>query len=140
MNNDLLSQINKIVESKGFNLYDIEILKENGANIFRVSISSSNGINHDDCQVISDIISPLLDIYNIVDDGYFLEVSSPGLERILKKPNHFKLSINQKIKITLNDKTKLIGILKSADENGFYLDSKYYKYSDIKKAKSILEW
>ncbi|RAX55129.1 hypothetical protein CCY99_00055 [Helicobacter sp. 16-1353] len=138
--NDLESQIANIVEQNGYSLYDIEILKENDSNIFRVSITAQNPITLEDCEKISDIISPLVDVYNPIDNEYFLEVSSPGLERKLTKPNHFKLSLGDKIQITLQDKTKIIGILGESNENGFFLDKQYFKYSDIKKAKSIFEW
>lgn len=140
IDNELESKITQIVESNGYNLYDIEILNENNSHIFRISITAPNGINHDDCQKISDIISPLLDIYNPIEGQYSLEVSSPGVERILKKPNHFKLSIGEIIQITLLDKTKIRGILSSADEIGFSLDNKNFKYSEIKKARSVFEW
>ncbi|RDU57594.1 ribosome maturation factor RimP [Helicobacter sp. MIT 99-5507] len=140
IDSELESQITKIVEKNGYFLYDIEVLRENDAHILRISITSKNGINHNDCQKINDLISPLLDVYDPIDGEYFLEISSPGLERILKKPNHFKLSIGDTIEIKLLDKTKIIGILKESDDNGFYLDSTYYKYSDIKKAKSVFIW
>ena len=140
IDNKLESQITKIVEKNGYFLYDIEILRENDAHIFRISITSKNGITHSDCQKINDLISPLLDVYDPIDGEYFLEISSPGVERILKKPNHFKLSIGDMIEIKLPNKTKITGILKESDEEGFYLDSIYYKYSDIKKAKSVFLW
>ncbi|MDE6885956.1 MAG: ribosome maturation factor RimP [Helicobacteraceae bacterium] len=129
-----------MVENSGYSLYDIELLNENDSRIFRISITSLSGINHEDCQKVSEIISPMLDVYDPISEEYFLEVSSPGLERTLKKPNHFILSLNQKIEIKLNDKTKISGILTKADESGFYLDDKYFKYDEIKKAKSIFEW
>ncbi len=139
-NSELESQIKHIVESCNCDLYDIEVLNENESKIFRISISSPNGITHDDCQKISEIVSPLLDVYNPIDSEYYLEVSSPGLERKLTKPNHFKLSINQRIKITLLDKTTHSGILMNADDKGFTLDDTYFAYGEIKKAKSVFDF
>lgn len=136
----LYSQIAQIVESSGYALFDIETARENDAQILRVCIHSDNGIAHDDCQKISEIISPLLDIYEPFSGEYFLEVSSPGLERILSQPRHFRCFLGQKIQITLKDKTKIIGTLNSADEAQITLDGETYAYSDIKKAKSIFEW
>lgn len=140
IDSELESQITKIVEKNGYFLYDIEVLRENDAHILRISITSKNGINHSDCQKINDLISPLVDVYNPIESAYFLEISSPGIERILKNPNHFKLSMGDKIEIKLLDKTKITGILGKSDDEGFYLDSAYYKYSDIKKAKSVFLW
>ena len=136
----LYAQIEQIVESSGYDLFDIEVVRENDNLILRVCIHKTQGITHDDCQKISEILSPLLDVYEPFDDAYSLEVSSPGLERILSKPRHFKCFLNQKIHITLKDKSKIIGILQSADETHFTMDSRTFSYRDIKKAKSIFEW
>lgn len=136
----LYSQIAQIVESEGYTLFDIEVVRENDNLILRVCIHSPKGIAHDDCQKISEIISPLLDIYEPFNDAYLLEVSSPGIERILSKPQHFRCFVGQKIQITLNDKSKICGILDSADDSHFMLNGESYAYSDIKKAKSIFEW
>lgn len=137
---ELESQIESIVAQNGYILYDIEIVRENDSRIFRVSITSPKGINHSDCQKISEIISPLLDVYNPIESEYFLEVSSPGLERILKNPRHFALSIGEKIAVNFKDKTKQSGILESADESGFVMDGKRVEYSEIRKAKTIFQW
>lgn len=141
MINELLEkEIKQIVENSGYNLFDIELLKENDTKILRISIYSKNGITHQDCQKISELISPLLDVYDPISEEYFLEVSSPGLERVLKKPQHFLCFIDNLIEITLEDKSKIRGILTSTDDSGFCIDGKYFAYSQIKKAKSIFEW
>ena len=135
----LNDEIKALVLNLGYKLYDVEILKENGENIFRISIASQNGINHDDCKKVSEAISPLLDVYPPFENKYSLEVSSPGIERKLKNPNHFQLSLNERIKIVLLNGEKIIGILKDATMDGFYIDSNYYQYKDVKKAKIIFE-
>ena len=135
----LNDEIEALVLNLGYKLYDVEMLKENGENIFRVSIASQNGINHDDCKKVSEAISPLLDVYPPFENKYSLEVSSPGIERKLKNPNHFQLSLNERIKIVLLNGEKIIGILKDATMDGFYIDSNYYQYKDVKKAKIIFE-
>ena len=138
--NELEDKIEKIVLSCGLNLYGIETLQENYTKIFRVLITKKDGINHNDCQKVSEIISPLLDIYNPINGKYNLEVSSPGIERKLKNPRHFELSYGEKIQVTLNDKTVIIGLLGKSDNNGFYVDDKFIQYSDTRKVKSIFEW
>lgn len=138
--NELEDKIEKIVLSCGCDLYGIETLQENYTQIFRVSITKQEGISHDDCQKVSEMISPLLDIYNPLEGKYNLEVSSPGVERKLKTKRHFKLSYGEKIQVTLNDKTKITGVLGEIDDSGFYLNDKFIQYSDTKIVKSILEW
>lgn len=136
----LTSQITQIVEAQGYVLFDIEVVQENTERILRICIHHKDGIKHSDCQKISDLISPLLDVYEPFEGAYSLEVSSPGLERILSKPQHFACFVGQKVQITLKDKSKITGILESTDETHFRLDSALYAYSDIKKAKSVFEW
>lgn len=136
----LSTQIAQIVESSGYNLFDIEVVRENDSLILRICIHSAQGITHDDCQKISEILSPLLDVYEPFDGAYSLEVSSPGLERTLSKTRHFQCFVNQKIQITMQDKSKICGILDSANDSHFTLNGESYAYSDIKKAKSIFEW
>lgn len=137
---ELEDKIEKIVLSCGYSLYGIEVLNENYTKIFRVSITKKDGINHEDCQKISEIISPLLDVYNPLDGKYNLEVSSPGVERQLKTSKQFQLSYGEKIQVILHDKTKITGILREANNNGFYVDDQFIQYKDAKKVKSILEW
>lgn len=141
INATLENDIAKIVESQGCTLFDIEILRENDAEILRVTIHKKSGVTHDDCQKISEILSPMLDVYeNDFNEAYFLEVSSPGLERNLSKARHFECFVGAKILVTLRDKTKILGTLESADSRGFVLDSTRYEYDEIKKAKSVFEW
>lgn len=136
----LTTQIEKLVTAQGYALFDIEVARENENRILRICIHHKDGIKHSDCQKVSDLISPLLDVYEPFDGAYLLEVSSPGLERILSKPQHFACFVGQKVQITLKDKSKITGILESANETHFAIDSAIYTYSDIKKAKSIFEW
>lgn len=77
------------VEGCGVSLYDIVNLKENDMNIYRVYITSNEGISLDKCAEVSRQISPLLDVHEPLSGKYNLEVSSPGIERKLKKPSSF---------------------------------------------------
>ena len=86
---NLEEQIKLIVENSGLKLYDIVTKKEHERNIFRVVVTSKDGVNLDKCAEISRLISPILDIDEPMGGKYNLEVSSPGIERKLKKPEHF---------------------------------------------------
>ncbi|HHV98131.1 MAG TPA: ribosome maturation factor RimP [Clostridiaceae bacterium] len=79
-----------IVEKYSFELVDVEFVKE-GANWYlRVYIDKEGGITLDDCQVVSEELSVVLDEADPIDQRYFLEVSSPGIERPLKKDKDFE--------------------------------------------------
>jgi len=136
-------KIEKVVNSHGANLYDIETLKDDDKTIFRVYITKNGGVDLDLCANISNELSPLLDVHPPVSGKYFLEVSSPGIERKLKKPNHFKSAIGERVKFK-HDGKKLKGIISKADDNGFFAkvdgEELFFDYNDVSKAKTYFEW
>lgn len=141
----LQEKIQNLIESKGLNLYDIEVLKENNEILLRISLFKQGGVNLNDCEEITNLISPLLDVELQNVENYFLEVSSPGIERVLKKQNHFKYSINELIEIKMNDKTTLRGILLDYKNDIIEIkkDSKdvlQIPLGECKKVKTIFEW
>jgi ribosome maturation factor RimP len=139
---NLDSSIKKIVEAEGVSLYDIERTVENEHNYFRVYITGEN-INLDVCERLSKIISPMLDVEEPMRGKYFFEVSSPGLERALKKIEHFKASIGERVNIKGYD-SKLKGIIKAVDGNNITIDcdgeEKIIAIEDIKSAKTYIQW
>ena len=80
------------------------------------------------------------DVEDPVEGRYFLEVSSPGVERKLTKPEHFEKSIGENVKVTLNDGTKVKGQLKSFVDNEAEIGKEKVKFEDIKKAKTYVDW
>jgi len=137
---ELKEVIKNIVEDNGCELYDIELTEEGGHKYYRVYITKPGGVSLNDCAVINNLISPIFDIEDPVDGKYFLEVSSPGIERKLTKPEHFEKSIGENVKVTLNDGTKIKGQLKSFVDNEAEIGKEKVKFDDIKKAKTYIEW
>ena len=82
---NLEESIKLAVESLGAKLYDITTTKEHDRNIFRVLVTADGGISLDKCAEISRMISPILDVDEPMSGEYILEVSSPGIERKLRK-------------------------------------------------------
>jgi ribosome maturation factor RimP len=136
--------IKQIVEDNGFRLYDIENTEEDGHKYYRIYIQKQNGesVNLDECATINRIISPIFDVEYNSDDAYFLEVSSPGIERPLKTPEHFKNSVGEKVKLRLDDGTKIIGKLQDFDEEKQRINvkNKIIPLDKIKKARTYFEW
>jgi ribosome maturation factor RimP len=134
--------IKQIVEDNGFKLYDIEISEENEHKYYRIYIQKEDGssVNLDECAEVNRIISPIFDVEEPISDAYFLEVSSPGIERPLKKPEHFKNSIGEKVKITMNDRSKIIGKLQDVTDDKINVKNKIIPFSNIKKARTYFEW
>ena len=90
-----------IVESKGFELVDVEYVKEAGTWYLRAYIDKEGGIAVDDCEVISRKLSDWLDKEDFIDDSYILEVSSPGLGRPLKKEKDYVRSMGREVEVRL---------------------------------------
>ncbi|MDR0580456.1 MAG: ribosome maturation factor RimP [Campylobacteraceae bacterium] len=136
--------IEKLIESCGVKLYDMESVTENGHKIFRVYITSKDGIDLEKCEKISKILSPIFDLNPPVSGHYYFEVSSPGIERNLKLPKHFKASIGEKVKIKLDNEESIKGTIQDADDDGVEVgeDNNLQKilYENIKKARTYFEW
>ncbi len=134
----------KIVESCGVSVYDTEVVTEFEKRIFRLYITSKEGISLDKCAEVSRILSPIFDVEPPLEGEYTLEVSSPGIERKLLKPEHFTASIGEKVKIKLKDKEKFIGILESFENNLAAIraenELKSISLDSIEKARTYFEW
>jgi len=139
-----LKTIENILNNNGVTLYDTELVKENDQDIFRIYITSKDEITLDKCAEISRIISPIIDLDPPINGAYFLEVSSPGIERALKKPAHFINSIGEKIKIKTNNGKKIVAtILDATDENvtiEYNGKKETLKFDEINRAKTYFEW
>ena len=81
--------VSPIVDDKGFEIVDIEYVKEAGEYYLRVFLDKDGGISLNDCEAVSRELSEILDVKDPIKDNYFLEVSSPGLDRPLKKDKDF---------------------------------------------------
>ena len=110
-----------IIEEYGFELVDVEYVKEGGTWYLRTYIDKEGGISIDDCEKVSRRLSDILDEKDYIDDTYIMEVSSPGLGRPLKKEKDFKRSLGKEVDIRtyrMIDKQKdFTGILKDYDKD-----------------------
>jgi ribosome maturation factor RimP len=116
----LFSLIEPIVKEKDIELYHIEYIKEFGENFLRIYIDSPNGITLDDCEKVSRPISDILDVEDPINESYYLEVSSPGIERVLYTDNHLSRYIGSTVLIKLsklfNGKKQFEGTLSGFDQ------------------------
>ena len=108
-----------ICQQLGVALYDVEYVKEGGQWYLRIFIDKQGGVEIDDCQLVSEKLTTILDEKDPIKDKYFLEVSSPGIDRPLKKDKDFEAAYGTKVDIMFyapweNMKT-LVGVLVSHD-------------------------
>ena len=109
-----------LVTSRGYSIYDVEYLKEGPHWFLRVYIDRDGGVNIDDCESISRELSVLLDEKDLVKDNYFLEISSPGIERVLRQEEHFQSAIGENVRIKLY---KAVNGVKEAEGRLLYADN-----------------
>lgn len=93
--------VSPIVDDKGFEIVDIEYVKEAGEYYLRIFLDKEGGISLNDCESVSRELSEILDVKDPIKDNYFLEVSSPGLDRPLKKDKDFLRYKGRDIEIKL---------------------------------------
>lgn len=93
--------VNPILQKENFELIDIEFKKEGPHRYLRIYIDKIGGITLDDCQKVSEQLSEKLDEVDPIEDNYFLEVSSPGLDRPLKKDSDFERFQGENVEVKL---------------------------------------
>ncbi|RIV29356.1 ribosome maturation factor RimP [Alicyclobacillaceae bacterium I2511] len=114
-----------IVSTAGVELVDVEYKKEGDSWYLRVFIDKPGGVDLDDCGRVSEALSDLLDEVDPIPTAYFLEVSSPGAERPLKKPRDFQQAIGSYVSVGLYEpmdgQKTFAGVLVHYDESGLTL-------------------
>ncbi len=106
MREALIARVFQIVERvarpEGLEVVDVEMLGGGRHRVLRISIDKPQGVTHADCELVSRQLGAILDVEDVVPGGrYTLEVSSPGLERPLKRPRDFQLCLGKKARVTL---------------------------------------
>lgn len=131
--------VTPIVEKYGFELVDVEYVKEGGNFYLRAYVDKPGGITVDDCETVSREFSDKLDEADFIDEAYIMEVSSPGLGRPLKKEKDFRRSMGEEVEIRtyrpINREKEFYGILTAYDENSVTIDcegeEKIFQKADI---------
>ncbi len=122
----VLEMVMPIIETNGFDLWDVEYVKEGADNYLRVYADKEGGIEIDDCVLISRALEEKLDQEDFIEDAYILEVSSPGLTRRLKKDRDFEKSIGRLVLLKLykaeNGAKEYTGYLSGFDEDSISID------------------
>ena len=137
-----------IIENLGYILYDVQYAKEGKDYFLRIYIDSNLGITLEDCEKVSNLISDILDKTNYIKEQYFLEVSSPGIERNLREDKHFESNIGNTIQVKLfkkvDNKKDIIGILEGFDNECLIikLDNSQIKIerNNISLVKTVYNW
>ena len=141
-------KLKPIIENLGYSLYDVLYEKEGKDYYLRIIIDKQGTIDIKDCEIVNDAINDVLDEEDYIKKQYYLEVSSPGLERVLRKKEHFLKQIGNEIMVKtfkpIDKEKELKGILKEYNDNELILTQENKEIRiDIKNialAKTIYEW
>ena len=133
------------IENIGYSLYDVEYAKEGPNYYLRIFIDSEKGIDLNDCEKVSNEINEKLDEADYIKEQYFLEVSSPGVERVLRKDRHLEQNIGKQVEAKLfkkdeNGSKNYIGELKEFNEETVTIDEVKIERKNIAQIKTIFEW
>ena len=135
--------VEPVIEARGAELYDVELA---GATL-RVLVDQpgAGGIALDVLEDISRDVSDALDENDpMPDQRWYLEVSSPGLERPLRTPRHFQAAVGSSIKVKTHGRVdgdrRIEGVLEDADLDGFTVDGRRLTYDQVERARTVFEW
>ena len=118
--------IETILDEMGFELVDIEYLSEHGRWVLRIFVDNEGGITVDDCTRVSREIGDLIHVKDHIPHEYVLEVSSPGLDRPLKKEKDILWAVGRKVKVKMERPIKgrrnFTGYVRSFKDSMLYLE------------------
>lgn len=131
-----------IIEQNRFELVDVEYVKEGGTWYLRAYIDKPGGITVDDCEIVNRALSDLLDEEDFIEESYILEVSSPGLDRPLKKEKDFQRSLGKEVEIRtyqpVNKSKEFTGILKAYDRETVTIEQEEGELLKLEREKIAL--
>jgi len=134
----VLKMAEPFARNEGVEIYDVEFKKEGKDWFLRVYLFSPEGITIENCEAVSRALSDELDREDPIDQSYYLEVSSPGIDRVLSKDKHFESALGEKIDVKLfeaiDGEKMLCGILEKYENKTIYLKQEE-KLFEIEKSK-----
>jgi ribosome maturation factor RimP len=140
----------RVAESEGMELVEVEVKGGGSARLVRISIDKPAGVTHADCEVVSQQVGAILDVEDVLPGGrYTLEVSSPGVERKLLKPQDYVRFQGHKVKIVLNEpldgRSHWEGSLAGFEDGQVVLETQpgkslRFPFVQIQKANLKFEW
>ena len=136
------------IENIGYSLYDVEYAKEGPNYYLRIFIDNEKGIDLDDCEKVSNEINEKLDEADYIKEQYYLEVSSPGIERILRKDRHLEQNIGKQVEAKLFKKDErgnknYTGELKAFDTDTVTIETSEkikIERKNIAQLKTVYNW
>lgn len=135
--------ISEKINELGYQLYDVQYAKEGKDYFLRIFIDKEGAIDLEDCEKVNDGIMELLDEADYIKEQYFLEVSSPGIERVLRKDKHLQENIGKEIEVKLfkqiDNLKEFLGILKDFNNENIVMISDEKEITIERKNISLIK-
>lgn len=139
--NEIYEMVKPIADELNYDIYHVEYVKENGELYLRIYIEKDGGITLSDCEALSRRVSDLMEEKDPIKDPYFLEVSSPGLNRTLFTEEHYKRFIGREVMVkftkSVDGKKNIKGILKEVNEDSIVVEADQLINIPKDKIKSV---
>jgi ribosome maturation factor RimP len=140
--------IRPVIEAAGLELVDVAFRRESGTRVLRVVVDMDGGVDVDTIADIAEQVSRRLDVEGFAPGPYALEVSSPGIERSLKRPRDFERRLGDTVKVRtavpIDGRTTYTGALVSADDDGIVIAVESgelrVRHADIAAARTVADW
>jgi len=140
----------RVASSEGLEIVEVQVLGGGASRVVRITIDKPAGVTHADCELMSQQAGTILDIEDVIPGGHYtLEVTSPGVERKLSKPQEFERFVGQKVKVVLrqpvDNQRHWVGALKGFAEGVLTLEpapgkSVRIPLEQVEKANLKFEW
>ena len=140
--------VRPVIEGAGLDLVEVALRRESGRRVLRVVVDRDGGVDLDTIAELSEKISRRLDLEGYAPGPYALEVSSPGIERSLRRPSDYRRAIGSTLKVRtktpIDGTTRASGALVSADDEAFTVAfagaERIIRYDDVASARTVADW
>ncbi len=136
------------VAALGFSVYDVELVGGAGVRTLRLTVTGADGVDLEAITAVTHAVSPIVDEASPVGGSYLLEVSSPGVERALRRPEHYSSALGEEVSVkfhTVAGPRRVRGVLRRFDGVSCVVESddgvdEEIAISDVTQARTVFEW
>lgn len=139
---DVRALVEPVLATEGLELFDLELKP----GLLRITVDKDGGVDIDRLGKLSQRLSRLLDERDPIPNRYTMEVTSPGLERSLRTPEHFRRAVGSEITVRTTGEAaeegdrRTQGVLEAADDSGITVAGRRITYDHIDRARTVFEW
>lgn len=140
--------IGPYLAAEGIELDDLEVAGSGRGRVVRVTVDAEGGIDVDRIAEVARGLSRLLDADDVIPGSYSLEVSSPGLERALRRPSHYRKAVGRHVAVKTHElrdgRKNYDGVLELVDDEGFTLvteeETQRFRFGEVASARTVFRW